>query len=122
MIGRYIDQLTDEERDRIITAQDWVPNMLAFADGDGNRCLCGHVERWSRFDATDHAAVRRRARFENRYRRGRRNALYTDVAVRAIDVCLRMGQDRFVRAVKMRAAKGTPLATAVPVREEVVHA
>lgn len=45
-IGRYIDGLTDEQRDRIVTGQGWTSRADCFVDDTGCRCLVGHVDQW----------------------------------------------------------------------------
>ena len=40
-MGRYIDSLTEEERDRIIVGQSWVP--FTVSNGSGAGCLLGHA-------------------------------------------------------------------------------
>ena len=42
MLGKWIDGLTDEQRDRIVMAQDWRP--FAHLYSDGARCLVGHAK------------------------------------------------------------------------------
>lgn len=41
-MGRYIDSLDDEKRDRLIKAQQWVAWVRR--DGMGGGCLVGHAE------------------------------------------------------------------------------
>jgi hypothetical protein len=43
-LGRYIDQLPDGARDRVIQAQDWC--LASVVQADGARCLVGHAEDW----------------------------------------------------------------------------
>lgn len=55
VMGRYVDALPADARDRLITAQDWcVAGVLGPA---GGRCLVGHAEDW-RALAVDPAAWR----------------------------------------------------------------
>lgn len=44
LLGRYLDSLPDEARDRIIEAQNWGIGTLV--DAEGNRCVLGHAEDW----------------------------------------------------------------------------
>jgi hypothetical protein len=44
LLGRYIDTLPAEARDRLIQAQDWC--VASVAQADGGRCLVGHAEDW----------------------------------------------------------------------------
>lgn len=39
----YIDELSAEERDRIIEAQEWITGMLVHPCNPAQRCLVGHV-------------------------------------------------------------------------------
>jgi hypothetical protein len=49
VLGRYIDLLPDEAKDRIIEAQDW---CVADVIGDRRaRCLIGHAEDWQKNQA-----------------------------------------------------------------------
>lgn len=44
LLGRYIDALPDDARDRLIEAQEW---CIAEVVGPGrSRCLIGHAEDW----------------------------------------------------------------------------
>lgn len=53
LMGRYIDALPAEARDRIIQAQDWC--VAAVGGGGGGRCLVGHAEDWRALDADEGA-------------------------------------------------------------------
>lgn len=44
IMGRYIDQLPDGAKDRLIRAQDWC--LAELTGPDGARCLVGHAEDW----------------------------------------------------------------------------
>lgn len=55
-MGRYIDALPAEARDRVIQAQDW--RVAAVQGGDDARCLVGHAEDWQAL-AVDDGAWRR---------------------------------------------------------------
>jgi len=53
LMGRYIDGLPEEARDRLIRAQDW---CVAGVRGDGgSRCLVGHAEDWLELAVEDAA-------------------------------------------------------------------
>lgn len=83
-VGRWIDERTDIERDRIIEAQGWVAGYLEY---QGQRCLVGHVcgtPGWRDIDFRDIAVT----------------------ATRFDQLVLRFGLDRIVRACKLRAARG----------------
>jgi len=50
-IGRFIDNLNDEKRDRIIEATNWVePNSGMWVDLEEPTCKClvGHADNWTR--------------------------------------------------------------------------
>lgn len=55
IMGRYIDQLSDAAKDRLIRAQDWC--VAELVGPDGGRCLVGHAEDWHAL-AVDAAAWR----------------------------------------------------------------
>jgi hypothetical protein len=44
LMGRYIDGLPVEARDRLIQAQEWC--LASVVEPDGSRCLVGHAEDW----------------------------------------------------------------------------
>jgi hypothetical protein len=49
LLGRYIDALPDDARDRLIEAQEW---CIAEVVGPGrSRCLIGHAEDWRSISA-----------------------------------------------------------------------
>jgi len=48
MLGRYIDGLTAEQKDRVIEAQGWTRGQVE--DRKGNRCLVGHAVGGARVD------------------------------------------------------------------------
>lgn len=54
-MGRYIDALPADARDRVIQAQDWC--VASVRRADGARCLVGHAEDWEDLDV-DPAAWR----------------------------------------------------------------
>jgi hypothetical protein len=110
-IGRYIDALPDEARDRVIEAHDWCVQWGL--DGGGGRCLVGHTEDW-------------------------REVGDGDIAVRCVDVakmpggsedlecvgadfdaaCARFGIDRVVRACKLRAGRPNRVTLPAKVRAD----
>jgi hypothetical protein len=55
LMGRYIDALPAEARDRLIQAQDWCVASVRMPDGA--RCLVGHAEDWQAL-AVDETAWR----------------------------------------------------------------
>lgn len=78
-MAHWIDERTDEERDRIITGQGWcAESLIDFSTG--NRCLLGH--------AGHHASLEDMR-----------------VAFRFDDIARRWGLDRAVRIAKARAAR-----------------
>jgi hypothetical protein len=52
-MGRYIDGLPAEARDRLIQAQDWCVGSVR--EADGSRCLVGHAEDWEALAVEDTA-------------------------------------------------------------------
>lgn len=53
LMGRYIDQLPDAGKDRLIRAQDWC--LAEVVGPQGSRCLVGHAEDWQPLAAADGA-------------------------------------------------------------------
>lgn len=53
LMGRYIDALSAEARDRLIQAQDWC--VATVRGADGARCLVGHAEDWEELAVDDTA-------------------------------------------------------------------
>jgi hypothetical protein len=53
LMGRYIDALPPEARDRLIQAQDWC--VATVRGPDGSRCLVGHAEDWEELVVEDAA-------------------------------------------------------------------
>jgi hypothetical protein len=103
-IGRYIDLLPDQAKDRVIEAQDWTVGQLV--GGDGSRCLVGHAEDWGM------SGPRMRQRVipsENEALMIRRLMFGVDAASRIGSrfdrLCRRVGTQRAVRLVKLRAAR-----------------
>lgn len=85
MLGRYIDGLTDEQKDRIIQAQEWAAAQNKAFGGRNPRCL---VEQAQGFVG---CAVN--------------NTDYFIYGMRFDMACGRFGIKRIVRACKLRAAK-----------------
>ena len=87
MVGRYIDALSDEQRDRIIEAREMIIGDYGDEDGDGGPgCLVGTAE-----GAEDQPVA---------------DALgYFRVEFAFDDLADRFGKDRIVRLCKARAAK-----------------
>jgi len=104
MLGRYIDALPDEARDRIIEAQHW--GMGTLVDAHGNRCLIGHAEDW-RYAGS---LLRNRAG-DAALQRWRVEDLgptsHLEIGKRFDMLCHRFGQPRAVRLAKMRAGVGS---------------
>ena len=105
MIGKWIDGLTDVQRDRIIEGQGWC--NVTFYDGDGALCLIGHAFA-IRADCDYHPRLGRYMRAVNRH------GVDAFVPDRFDELCVRFGRDRIVRACKLRAAAGVvvPVETA----------
>jgi hypothetical protein len=53
LMGRYIDGLPADARDRLIQAQDWC--VASVRGPDGARCLVGHAEDWEALAVDDTA-------------------------------------------------------------------
>lgn len=87
MIGRYLDRLSDVERDRVITAQSWKQfgstSRTRFDPATSVGCLVQHAS----------GSVVVVDRF--------------DVACRFDEIVDRFGLNRVVRAIKLRAGKWT---------------
>lgn len=102
-IGKYLDALPDEARDRVLTAQDWC--VKDFYDEAGARCLVGHAEDWA--DGTARARNVRFLLWEQNI-----GGITTGEHFDAI--AERVGLDRAVRLVKQRAGKRTRVDTTEP--------
>lgn len=88
VIGRYIDGLTDAQRDRVVREQHW-NGAGDFVRTDGSRCLVGIVEDMQVGDL-----------IPLRYVAGHEGEM---VWVRFDALRHRFGLDRVVRCVKLRA-------------------
>lgn len=96
-IGRYLDGLDDDARDRVIEGRDWTTSESEFVDPDGCRRLVGHAEDWYLRGAAQHSGV---GTLRTLNRRGMPvYALYPDLVKK-------VGLDRAVALIKARAARG----------------
>ena len=94
LLGRYIDSLTAEEKDKIIVGQKWCQNTLTTTNG--SHCLMGHVD-------AQHYPMRRG------------DALYgVRLGVKFDRTVDRFGMGRTVRACKLRAGKPQPVLREAP--------
>lgn len=92
-IGKYLDGLDDDARDRVITAQDWPRDGGAYSFVyKGQRCLVGHAEDWYH-DEIGHS--------QPRTKRYPGCAIYGGFP----RIVKRIGLERAVRLVKARAAR-----------------
>lgn len=98
-MGRWIDGLTDEQKDRIVRGQRWRDQLVI--DADGRKCLVGHAAGYQ---------VKKRANGNGTaaFRVGCEVYLpdTTPTGSRFDRLCGRFGLERIVRACKQRAAKG----------------
>ena len=107
MIGKWIDALTDEQRDNIVTAQGW--RYGGYLYEDGTRCLVGN--------ALD---LRGRGVMAESHTWPGMRCVRVDYSAFEISIercfdhlCKRFGTDRIVRMCKVRAG------AKVSAREEV---
>ena len=103
VVGRYIDALNDEQRDRVIEATSWSPpedGLFVDEDDHSCRCLVGHAADWGRMQGSWGGTVQ-----------GPRDVINNGVEVsnRFPDLQYRFGTDRIIAACKARAAKGNNL-------------
>lgn len=106
-MGRYIGSLSDEQRDRIITAQAWIDGGGSFVQRDGCRCLCGHAEDWfideeGEFGPTEFPRDRTASYNFMARVKGHGEQPVFNVYPLAVG---RFGTARVVRAIRNRAAK-----------------
>lgn len=95
-MGRYIDGLTDVERDRLVIAQNWA-NWTPYG---GNRCLVAHAQDADHVDYLELGCD------------------YDGSPADAFDSAVeRFGIDRVVRAIKLRASASLPSALTEPLAE-----
>ena len=100
IVGRYIDVLSDEQRDRVIEAKGWDREFVSY-DDPSCRCLVGHAEDWDAdFVSHDHLG----GKLTSNSRNHRGIAVYNQFP----RLCKRFGEDRIIRLCKVRAA-GTPV-------------
>lgn len=84
MLGRYIDGLTEEQKDKVIQAQEWRTGSMGVAQGP--RCLMGHAKGiYEDVQGDPFYGIRLGVTFDS--------------------ACRRFGQQRIVRACKLRASK-----------------
>ena len=116
IVGKYLDALSDEQRDRVIEAKSWTSCWVDDKDGDC-RCLVGHAEDmgW-----VDEQQVQRdpvegtRLVVTGLLPRHLHPVAY--VGFKVPRMFARFGKDRIVRACKARAAKGNRVHE---IREEI---
>lgn len=91
MLGRIIDELPDEARDRLVRAQNWTYGEWTNAI-DNSRCFVMHVQ-------DDEAII-------DAFRQHHRvlpPCAVEDTVLQFDKLCRRFGKDRIVRAIKKRA-------------------
>lgn len=118
MLGRYLDALDAEARDRVIEAQVWGTGSIS------QPCLVRHSEG-------GYGGVERCFRITDRARRfeWRAGELRSDFQFRDLDnvgyrfdrLCRRFGMDRVVRACKLRAAKSNRISIPASSTEEAIR-
>lgn len=99
MLGRYIDGLTEEQKDRVIEAQNWCSNVGL--NEHGERCLVGHVHNFLA-DVLMVLAV-----FDE----------YWTVGPWFDALVSRYSKDHIVRAIKARAAKSHQISLSAPTQQ-----
>ena len=97
IVGKYLDAISDEQRDRVIEAKDFYDGTEDFF-WDGCGCLVGVAEMVfvGGADPINDAVLRA-------------SDYYACPASRFPKLCRRFGKDRIVAACKKRAAKGNRL-------------
>lgn len=104
LLGRYVDELPDVARDRVIRAKDWC--------AEGARALVGHAEgRGYRGRWAGEWTERARLRAARLWRLGLRS--HSRISRRFGRACQRFGPERMVRLLKLRAAKQHGLSAGV---------
>ena len=106
MLGRYLDALSDEQRDRVIKAKDFLSSDTSYVE-DCVGCLVGVAEMNLDVNAD------RPIHFQMT------SGDYDAPGYRFPRLCARFGKDRIVRLCKQRAAKGNA-PTVTEIRTEVV--
>lgn len=112
MLGRYIDMLPPEAKDRIIENQSWC--RASFVSDDGARCLVAAAEWWEllpdgQLVVRDGEVQEIRGRFEASYRPGGESRLWRTIDRQFDLLTRRFGMERIVRAIKQRAARSNRL-------------
>ena len=111
-MGRFIDELTDEQRDKLITATDFT-NAAWWDTGCG--CLCGTALGFeSQLEGENWIAAERR-RLERGYMISDWSVKHP--AYRYPYAVHRFGKERIVRAIKARASTKLPTAFTAPVEQ-----
>ena len=105
LVGRYIDALSDEQKDRIIEATSWSePSEGVYVDKQDPscRCLAGHAENWYR-EKVDHTQARPLGIIIPK--------CSIDAAIQFPNLQDHFGVERIIRVCKARAAKGNRIPT-----------
>lgn len=101
VIGRYIDAISDVQRDRIVEAQGWCWEFTNF-DDPACHCLVGHAEACDDVGQPTERAIDARGREMMMMR----SFSGEPVFLRFMTLRRRFRMDRIVRLCKTRAAKG----------------
>jgi len=94
-MGRYIDSLPVEAKDRVIQGQQWIGGV--FADFKGGGCLIGHAE--------DFASCLIPQFFTPTYPCESKSGYFTPKPALSFDKAYPRWGQRLIRAIKARAAK-----------------
>lgn len=94
-MGRFLDRVPDDARDRVIQAQDWTTSGSDFIDAQGCRCMVGHAEDWRHNSIGMQTARIHLTRWDD-----------DDAYLRYEPLVRRVGLARAIELVKARAAKG----------------
>lgn len=120
IIGRYLDSLDDEARDRVIQAQEWCRYDVGHPGGP--RCLYGHAhggDNWTAVDeAVNRADIRRVVRKFDRLHSSA-SPFRTDSLREEVRASMLSGDHPLIRRVKLRAAN--PKNQARPLSEPSVQ-
>lgn len=105
-MGRYIDEATDEMRDRLVQAEDF--SAGPWIDGAGHCCLVGTAEDYK----ANPLGIATHYSYLQRDVEGADNRMWAGslAAYRYHQAIERFGKARVVRAIKMRAASTTSVA------------
>lgn len=110
MVGLYIDALSDEQRDRVIEAEDFNDHPMRGYFYDGCGCLVAVAEMEDEEDSCPiNIAMERPRRWSGHS--------YPGNAFPAL--CERFGKDRIVALCKARAARGNRIHVAERAKSEV---